>query len=133
MSNPSVLFVNFFGQVKGQVACELSSADELVVTELLFSGALKSLDTNSLVAVMSCFVSFEKSGSRQAKQRLKPELQSLLTSVRPESIPPSSLSLSLPKEENDFISLISQPDRPSTRLAICAGSRHCEKGWQDSC
>lgn len=43
-------------QVKGQVACEISSADELTLTELLFSGIFKDIGIEEMVALLSCFV-----------------------------------------------------------------------------
>lgn len=47
-------------EVKGKVACEISSADELTLTELMFSGALKDATVEQMVALLSCFVWQEK-------------------------------------------------------------------------
>ncbi|KAK8970738.1 hypothetical protein KSP40_PGU003581 [Platanthera guangdongensis] len=47
-------------EVKGQVACEISSADELTLTELLFSGIFKDIGIEEIVALLSCFVWQEK-------------------------------------------------------------------------
>ncbi|PKA61739.1 DEAD-box ATP-dependent RNA helicase ISE2, chloroplastic [Apostasia shenzhenica] len=47
-------------QVKGRVACEISSADELTLTELMFNGAFKDISVEEMVAVLSCFVWQEK-------------------------------------------------------------------------
>ncbi|PKU80570.1 DEAD-box ATP-dependent RNA helicase ISE2, chloroplastic [Dendrobium catenatum] len=46
--------------VKGQVACEISSADELILTELMFSGSFKDISIEEMVALLSCFVWQEK-------------------------------------------------------------------------
>ncbi|CAL5036251.1 unnamed protein product [Urochloa decumbens] len=43
-------------EVKGKVACEISSADELTLTELMFSGTLKDATVEQMVALLSCFV-----------------------------------------------------------------------------
>ena len=43
-------------QNKGRVACELSTADELLCTELVFSGLLNELDPGPLAALLSCLV-----------------------------------------------------------------------------
>ncbi|KAL2622125.1 hypothetical protein R1flu_002330 [Riccia fluitans] len=48
-------------EMKGRVACEISSADEIVLTELIFGGNFKDLSAEHLVAVLSCFVWQEKS------------------------------------------------------------------------
>ncbi|KAF3324786.1 superkiller viralicidic activity 2-like 2 [Carex littledalei] len=43
-------------ELKGKVACEVSSADELTLTELMFSGAFKDISVEQMVALLSCFV-----------------------------------------------------------------------------
>jgi superfamily II RNA helicase len=47
-------------ELKGKVACEISSADELTLTELMFSGAFKEISVEQMVALLSCFVWQEK-------------------------------------------------------------------------
>jgi ATP-dependent RNA helicase DOB1 len=41
-------------QTKGRTACEINTADELVVTELIFTGVFKSLTVEQSVALLSC-------------------------------------------------------------------------------
>lgn len=48
-------------ELKGRVACEISSGDELLLTELLFNGVFNDLTTQQVCALMSCFVFQEKS------------------------------------------------------------------------
>ena len=47
--------------LKGRVACEISSGDALVLTELIFQGVFTGLTTKQAVALASCFVFDEKS------------------------------------------------------------------------
>lgn len=47
-------------ELKGRVACEISSADELVLTELIFGGTFKDATVAQVVALLSCFVWQEK-------------------------------------------------------------------------
>lgn len=49
--------------VKGRVACEISTGDELLLTELIFSAAFTALNVDQINALLSCFVFQEKSGS----------------------------------------------------------------------
>ncbi len=49
--------------VKGRVACEISTGDELLLTELIFSAAFKDLAVEQINALLSCFVFQEKSGN----------------------------------------------------------------------
>ncbi|RDB26840.1 ATP-dependent RNA helicase mtr4 [Hypsizygus marmoreus] len=47
--------------MKGRVACEISSGDELLLTELIFNGVFNSLSPEQCAALLSCFVFTEKS------------------------------------------------------------------------
>lgn len=48
-------------QIKGRVACELSSADELLITEMIFNGLFVKLTPQQACALLSCFVCDERS------------------------------------------------------------------------
>ncbi|KAJ3820120.1 ATP-dependent RNA helicase [Lentinula raphanica] len=48
-------------EVKGRVACEISSGDALMLTELIFAGAFTLLQPEHCAALLSCFVFDEKS------------------------------------------------------------------------
>ena len=43
-------------QLKGRVACEINSGDELIITETIFHGVLSSLSPAGAVAVLSAFI-----------------------------------------------------------------------------
>ncbi|PVU99368.1 hypothetical protein BB559_000780 [Furculomyces boomerangus] len=47
-------------QVKGRVACEITTGDELVLTELIFNGLFNDLSVEHIVALLSLFVFQEK-------------------------------------------------------------------------
>ena len=59
-------------QLKGRVACEISSGDELVLTEMIFNGTFSDLGPEQCAALLSCFVFDEKSKETPS---LGPELQ----------------------------------------------------------
>lgn len=42
--------------MKGRVACEISTGDELLLTELIFNGVFNSLSPEQCAALLSCFV-----------------------------------------------------------------------------
>jgi antiviral helicase SKI2 len=48
-------------QLKGRVACEINSADELLLTELVLNNFFGELDCSEIVAVLSIFLFQEKS------------------------------------------------------------------------
>ena len=45
---------------KGRVACEISSGDELLLTEMIFNGVFNDLTPEQTAALLSCFVFDEK-------------------------------------------------------------------------
>lgn len=53
-------------EFKGRVACELSSGDELLLTEMIFNGIFNTLTTGQCVSLLSCFVCDEKSSEQPA-------------------------------------------------------------------
>jgi ATP-dependent RNA helicase DOB1 len=70
-------------EMKGRVACEISSGDELLLTEMIFGGVFNNLEPAHCAALLSCFVFGEKvsaSGQRcsdkqsEAKIKLKEDL-----------------------------------------------------------
>ncbi|PVF97817.1 putative MTR4-involved in nucleocytoplasmic transport of mRNA [Serendipita vermifera] len=48
-------------EMKGRVACEISSGDELLLTEMIFEGVFNALSPEQSAALLSCFVFTEKS------------------------------------------------------------------------
>ncbi len=58
-------------QLKARVACEISTGDELVLSELLFNGFFNDLTPEQCAASLSCFIFEEKS---QQDPDLKDEL-----------------------------------------------------------
>lgn len=59
-------------QLKGRVACEISSGDELMLTELIFNGTFTDLTPEQCAALLSVFVFDEKV---KDSEPLKPDLQ----------------------------------------------------------
>ena len=56
---------------KGRVACEISTGDELLLTEMIFNGVFNDLTPEQCAALLSCFVFTEKS---EQQIRLKEDL-----------------------------------------------------------
>lgn len=56
---------------KGRVACEISTGDELLLTEMIFNGVFTDLAPEQCAALLSCFVFTEKS---EQQIRLKEDL-----------------------------------------------------------
>eukprot|EP00931_Biecheleriopsis_adriatica_P061271 TRINITY_DN36836_c0_g1_i1.p1 TRINITY_DN36836_c0_g1~~TRINITY_DN36836_c0_g1_i1.p1 ORF type:complete len:1062 (-),score=260.86 TRINITY_DN36836_c0_g1_i1:47-3232(-) len=48
-------------QLKGRMACELTSADEILMTEIVFQNVFADMEANNIIALCSCLVFDEKS------------------------------------------------------------------------
>lgn len=66
--------------LKGRIACELSTGDELMLTELLLDGFFGSLTPEQIAGVLSCFVA-EKSTSKEPP-KLQPDMEAALKTIR---------------------------------------------------
>ena len=67
-------------ELKGRVACEVSTADELVMTELIFSNTFQELTPEQAAALVSCFVWQEK--TKEGPSRLREQLAAPLAQLR---------------------------------------------------
>jgi antiviral helicase SKI2 len=59
-------------QLKGRVACEINTADELLLTELVLDNVFADFEPAEVVAILSCFVFQERNAS---EPRLTPRLE----------------------------------------------------------
>lgn len=57
-------------ELKGKVACEIHSADELVLTELILENALADFEPEEIVALLSAFVFQEKTDIEPALTKI---------------------------------------------------------------
>lgn len=62
-------------EIKGRVACEISTGDELLLTEMMFSGLFTELESDQLAALLSCFVFQEKGETPKLRDELEGPLQ----------------------------------------------------------
>mmetsp|Transcript_23886 Transcript_23886/g.68608 ORF Transcript_23886/g.68608 Transcript_23886/m.68608 type:complete len:1498 (-) Transcript_23886:33-4526(-) len=61
-------------QVKGRVACEVNTCEELVVTEMVFEGVLNDLEPAEIVAALSALIFQEKSADSELDSELPDSL-----------------------------------------------------------
>jgi ATP-dependent RNA helicase DOB1 len=88
--------------VKGRVACEISSGDELLLTELLFNGVFNDLTAEQSAALLCCFVFQEKSEAMpKLKENLSGPLKQMQDSAR--RIARVSNESKLPVEEDVYV------------------------------
>ncbi|KIM54699.1 hypothetical protein SCLCIDRAFT_1221714 [Scleroderma citrinum Foug A] len=90
-------------EMKGRVACEISTGDELLLTELIFNGVFNTLTPEHSAGLLSCFVFTEKSEQQMkltedlaAPLRVMQELARRIAKVAQES--------KLPVVEDEYVS-----------------------------
>jgi ATP-dependent RNA helicase DOB1 len=61
--------------LKGRFSCELSTADELVVTNMVFDGVFNELKVAQTVSLLSCFVHKEENKDTGGNPRIRADMQ----------------------------------------------------------
>ncbi|GMR35410.1 hypothetical protein PMAYCL1PPCAC_05605, partial [Pristionchus mayeri] len=69
-------------QAKGRVACEVSAADELLLTEMIFGNVFEELDVPQVAALLSCFVFQENANTAKMAEELAGCLRQIQTYAR---------------------------------------------------
>ncbi|XP_030761641.1 exosome RNA helicase MTR4 [Sitophilus oryzae] len=89
-------------QLKGRVACELSSADELLITEMLFNGLFGTMTPEQSCALLSCFVCEER---KAETPKLTDELSGPLRQMQElaRRIAKVSIEARLPLDEENYV------------------------------
>ncbi|WFD30827.1 RNA helicase [Malassezia sp. CBS 17886] len=87
---------------KGRVACEISTGDELLLTEMIFSGTFNELTPEQCAAILSCFVFGERS---EHPVRLREELSAPLRVLQDTArrIARVSVECRLPVVEQEYV------------------------------
>ncbi|KAI9067764.1 antiviral helicase [Trametes sanguinea] len=88
--------------MKGRVACEISTGDELLLTELIFNGVFNTLTPEQCAGLLSCFVFTEKS---EQVTKLKEELAAPLRVMQEiaRRIAKVSKESKLPINEDEYV------------------------------
>lgn len=89
-------------QLKARVACEISTGDELVLSELLFNRFFNELTPEQCAATLSCFIFEEKSKETPA---LKEELSKPFREIQAQAriIAKISQESKLPVNEDEYV------------------------------
>lgn len=107
-------------ELKGRVACELSSADELLLTELIFNGVFGGLTPAQGCALLSVFVCDEKNNeSTKLVEELSGPLRQLQDLAR--RIAKISIEARLPLDEDQYVERF-KPSLMDVVFAWCNGS-----------
>lgn len=88
-------------QLKARVACEISTGDELLLSELLFDGFFNELAPELCAAVLSCFIFEEKAESPALKEELARPFREVQAKAR--MIAKVSQESKLPVNEDEYL------------------------------
>jgi ATP-dependent RNA helicase DOB1 len=89
-------------QLKARVACEISTGDELMLSELLFNGFFNDMTAEQCAAVLSCFVFEEKAtDDGQLREELAKPLREIQSQAR--IIAKVSQESKLPLNEDEYV------------------------------
>ncbi|KAK0514519.1 hypothetical protein JMJ35_003136 [Cladonia borealis] len=88
-------------QLKARVACEISTGDELLLSELLFDRFFNELTPEMCAAVLSCFIFEEKSEAPPLKEELARPFRQIQAKAR--QIAKVSQESKLPLVEDEYV------------------------------
>lgn len=107
-------------EFKGRVACELSSGDELLLTEMVFNGTFNDLSAPQCCALLSCFVCDERSSEQPtAAEELSAPLKQMQDFAR--RIAKVSIECKLELDEEEYVEKF-KPTLMDVVLAWCKGA-----------
>lgn len=109
---------------KGRVACEISSGDELLLTEMIFNGVFNDLTPEQCAALLSCFVFDEKS---EQPSKLKDELAGPLRVMQEAArrIAKIAIESKLSLVEDDYVASF-KPELMDAVYSWCKGAKFSE-------
>ncbi|KAJ7546829.1 hypothetical protein O6H91_08G056100 [Diphasiastrum complanatum] len=111
-------------EFKGRVACEISSADELILTELIFNGVLKEASVEQIVALLSCLVWQEKTKNfKKLREDLAGPFSQLQDTAR--RVGKVQMECKMPIDVEDYVASL-RPDIMEVVYAWCKGAKFSE-------
>ncbi|KAG8883351.1 ATP-dependent RNA helicase mtr4 [Tulasnella sp. 331] len=111
-------------EMKGRVACEISTGDELLLTEMIFNGVFNPMTPEQCAALLSCFVFNEKS---EQAVKLKEELAEPLRAMQEMArrIAQVSKESKLPIVEDEYVQSF-KVELMDVVISWCRGSKFSE-------
>ncbi|KAI3903400.1 hypothetical protein MKW98_032054, partial [Papaver atlanticum] len=111
-------------ELKGKVACEITSADELTLTELMFKGVFNRVTVEEMISLLSCFVWQEK---LQDAQKPREGLDLLFTELQEtaRTVANAQLNFKVPIDIEGFVNSF-RPDIMEVVYAWAKGSKFYE-------
>ena len=108
-------------EMKGRVACEISTGDELLLTEMIFQNVFNDLTVEQSVALLSCFVFDEKVDQ---KARMQEELSAPLRMMQDmaRKIAKVAKECKMEIDEDEYVAKF-KPELMDVVFAWCQGAK----------
>eukprot|EP00043_Microstomoeca_roanoka_P008183 m.78984 g.78984 ORF g.78984 m.78984 type:complete len:1029 (+) comp14138_c0_seq1:177-3263(+) len=109
-------------EMKGRVACEINTGDELLITEMIFNGLFNDLSVPQAVSLLSCFVASESKEDTPSK--MKEELSGAFKQMQDlaRRIARVSIESRITLDEEEYVQQFS-PDMMDIVFQWCQGAR----------
>ena len=110
---------------KGRFSCELSTADELVLTDMVFDGVFNELSVEQVVALLSCFIHKEqqKDGAPPFRADMQASFRQLQTVAS--AVAKVCIDAKIQLVEEDYIKSFN-PGMIDVSHAWCAGAKFAD-------
>jgi len=112
---------------KGRFSCELSTADELVLTDMVFEGVFNEMSVEQAVALLSCFVHKEPVKDEASSTKFRGDVQAAFRQLQTvaRSIAKECIDAKITLDEEDYVKSFN-PSMIDATYAWCAGARFAE-------
>jgi ATP-dependent RNA helicase DOB1 len=111
--------------LKGKVACQISASDEILITEMLFSGQLSELEPEVIAALLSCLIFTDGSsknaeGSNQISKHEKLGNPFVVMQKTADKVATCMIESKIPLDKEEYIAKF-RPDLMELTLMWCQG------------
>jgi len=113
-------------ELKGRFSCELSTADELVATNMVFDGAFNDLSVPQIVALLSCFVHKEENKD-PGNPQIRPDMQTAFRGLQAvaRGVAKVCADAKLIVDEEEYVNSFN-PGLVNVTYAWCTGAKFAE-------
>ena len=111
--------------LKGKVACSISASDEIIITEMLFSGLFNDLDALQTAAILSCLIYTDSKGSEEGVQKIA-KVDKLFVPFKEmqkiaERVAQVMLESKIPLDKEEYVAKF-KPDMMELTMLWCGGA-----------
>lgn len=111
--------------LKGKVACSISASDEIMITEMLFSGLFQDIDALQTAAILSCLIYTDGKNSEDGASKIskEPRMMQPFQAMQKvaEKVATIMLESKIPIDKEEYIAKF-KPDMMELTMMWCGGA-----------